>query len=123
MGPKTIRFLQPRLMLAGLLMLIGFGALAPGALAQDDVEPEPTTVGTESPVEDLATPDAGSDDDATGGEAADTADDAAVAALPETGTGSSDGSPAIVLTASALVLATLGLAAIGARRMMGRHEA
>ncbi len=121
MGPKTIRFLHPRLVLAGLLMLIGFGALAPGALAQDDVEPEPTTV-EEAPVEDLATPEA-----ETGGEAADdteaAGDDGAVAALPETGSGSGDGSPAVVLTASALVAATLGLAAIGARRMMARHEA
>lgn len=117
MGSNMYRFAHPRLLLTGLLMLMGFGALFTSASAQDDVEPEATTVTTEAPVEDLATP------------AADTADtsaddsEAAVAALPDTGSGPGEDSTAIVLTASALVAATLGLAAIGARRALGRSEA
>jgi len=117
MGPKTLRFVHPRLLMAGLLMLIGFGALFTSATAQDEVEPEATTEATEAPVEDLATP------------AADTADnsandsEAAVAALPDTGSGSGEDSTAVVLTASALAAATLGLAAVGVRRALGRNEA
>ena len=75
----------------------------------------------EAPVEDLASPEADSgDDSANDTEVA--GDDAAVAALPDTGSGSGDDSTAIVLTASALAAATLGLAAIGVRRVVGRNE-
>ncbi|MDQ3443475.1 MAG: hypothetical protein M3490_07695 [Chloroflexota bacterium] len=118
MGLNVFRVVHPRLLLAGLFVLIGFGALFTSATAQDDVEPEATTVESEAPVDDLATPEAGAGDDteAAGG-------DAAVAALLDTGSGSGDGSTAVVLTASALAAATLGLAAIGARRMIGRNEA
>jgi len=119
MGPKTLRFVHPRLLMAGLLMLIGFGALFTSATAQDEVEPEATTEATESPVEDLATPAADTADNS----ADDTADSSEVAALPSTGSGSSEDSTAIVLTASALAAATLGLAAVGARRALGRNEA
>jgi len=119
MGSRTSCFVHPRLLLAGLLMLIGFGALAPGALAQDEADREATTIATEAPVENLATPEADTPDDTEGA----AEDDAAVAALPETGSGSGEDSPAVVLTATALAAATLGLAAIGARRLMGRHQA
>jgi len=123
MGPNTFRFTHPRLLMAELLMLFGFGALFTSASAQDEVEPEETTVATEAPVEDLATPEAGTGDDVADDSAEVAEDDAAVAGLPDTGSGSDEDSTAIVLTASALAAATLGLAAIGARRLIGRNEA
>lgn len=42
MGP--IRIVHPRLLMAGLLMLAGFGALATGAAAQTTEDPESTTL-------------------------------------------------------------------------------
>ncbi len=118
MALKTFRLVQLRLLLAGLLMLVGCGALFTSASAQDDVEQEPTTV---APVEDLASPESDTGDDiADDTEAAE--DDAAVAALPDTGSGSGEDSTAIVLTASALAAVTLGLAAVGARRVLGRNQ-
>ncbi len=119
MGPNTFRFVHPRLLLAGLLTIMGAGVLFTGASAQDEVDPEATTIATEAPVEDLATPAADTGDDV----ADDTADSSEVAALPSTGSGSSEDSTAVVLTASALAAATLGLAAIGVRRALGRNEA
>ena len=47
MGPKRLQVLQPRLLLAGLLMLIGFGAYSTAAAAQDEVEAETATVTTQ----------------------------------------------------------------------------
>ena len=116
MGPKTLRFVPHRLLLAGVLALFGFGALFTGAAAQVEVAPDATA---EAPVDDLATPSAddGSDGDDSAG------DDAAVAALPDTGSGADEGSAAILLTGSALAAATLGLAAIGVRRVLMRHDA
>lgn len=123
MGPNLFRFMHPRLLLAGLLTIMGVGLLFTGASAQDEVEPEATTVATEAPVEDLATPGADTGDDGTDDSEAAAQDDAAVAALPDTGSGSDEGSTAILLTGSALAAATLGLAAIGVRRMLTRHKA
>ncbi len=120
MGLTTVRLVHLRLLLDGLLMLVGFGALFTSASAQDDREPEATTVATEVPVDDLADPEADAADDGTADAEAAAEDDAAVAALPDTGSGSSDDSTAIVLTASALAAATLGLAAIGATRHSDR---
>jgi hypothetical protein len=46
-----------------------------------------------------------------------------VAALPETGSGSDDGSTGIVVTASVLAIAALGLVALGTHRYLGRNQA
>lgn len=116
MGPKTLRFVPHRLLLAGLLTLFGFGALFTAATAQDEIEPDATA---EAPVDDLATPSAEDGSDVDDG----ASDDASVAALPDTGSGSDEGSTAILLTGSALAAATLGLAAIGVRRVLMRTGA
>ncbi|CAN5774372.1 hypothetical protein BH20CHL3_BH20CHL3_12040 [soil metagenome] len=49
--------------------------------------------------------------------------DQTVSALPDTGTGDGNGSAGLLLTASVLAMAVLGLAAIGVRRVVGRAEA
>ena len=46
MGPKRFSLLHPRLLMAGILMVIGFGALAGTAAAQDEAPEEPTSVVT-----------------------------------------------------------------------------
>lgn len=119
MGPKSYRWMHARLLLASVLLLIGFGAMTSPVAAQDDAEAT-----SEAPVDDLATPEAGSGEDG-GAAAEDDAEAAAgsdVANLPDTGTGSGEGSTGIVLTASALVAATLGLTAIGLRRFRMRND-
>ncbi len=112
MGSRSFRSVPHRLLLAGVLTLFGFGALITAAVAQDEVAPDATA---EAPVDDLATPTADGEVDASA--------DAGVAALPDTGSGSDEGSTAILLTGSALAAATLGLAAIGVRRVLMRHDA
>lgn len=109
MGPKHISRWQLRLLMAGLFMLVGFGAVIGPAAAQDDGDDSVVIADDATPVD---------PGDSSG-------DDNGVSALPETGTGTTDsGSGWDIGTVSiaALVTMTLGVAVFGGRAMMRQRS-
>jgi hypothetical protein len=122
MESKRTRALQPWLVVAALLIMLGFGAA--NVAAQDEGSPVslPSTSLQASPE---ASDDAVSVLPETGlviqaSPEAEPADDS-VSALPETGSGSDSTSTGVLVAALALATSVLGLGALATRKMLLRR--
>jgi hypothetical protein len=124
MESKRTRVLQPWLVAAALMVMLGFGFGAANVAAQDGSTPA-SLPDTGMAVQ--ASPEAGDDSVSALPEtgvviqASPEAVDDSVSALPETGSGSDSTSTGVLVTALALATSVLGLGALATRKMLVRR--